>query len=200
MSEAVKALLRPEESLVLVGLMGAGKSLIGRRLAQALDREFLDADSEIEAAAGLKVTEIFASLGEAAFRDGERRVIARLLAEQPGVMATGGGAFMDPRTRAEVRAHGISIWLKADLSLLIKRTARRSHRPLLNCDDPGAVLARLQRERHPVYAAADITVESLDAPPEETLAVVLAALESFLTRRSAVAAAARKDEHASRHA
>jgi len=163
--------------LVLVGLMGAGKSCIGRRLAQRLGRAFVDADSEIEAAAGCSIPEIFERHGEPAFRDGERRVIARLLeSETPMVIATGGGAYMDPRTRAAIREAGVAVWLRAELELLLRRTARRDNRPLLQQDDPRRVLTRLIEERHPVYAEAEVTVDSLDGPPEATLERVLAAL------------------------
>lgn len=163
--------------LVLVGLMGAGKSCIGRRLAQRLGRDFVDADSEIEAAAGCSIPEIFERHGEPAFRDGERRVIARLLeSETPLVIATGGGAYMDPRTRAAIREAGVAVWLRAELELLLRRTARRDNRPLLQRDDPRRVLTRLIEERHPVYAEAEVTVDSLDGPPEATLERVLGAL------------------------
>lgn len=163
--------------LVLVGLMGAGKSCIGRRLAQRLGRDFVDADSEIEAAAGCSIPEIFERHGEPAFRDGERRVIARLLeSETPLVIATGGGAYMDPRTRAAIREAGVAIWLRAELELLLRRTARRDNRPLLQRDDPRRVLTRLMQERHPVYAEAEVTVDSLDGPPEATLERIVAAL------------------------
>lgn len=166
--------------LVLVGLMGAGKSCIGRRLAQSLGRPFKDADREIEGAAGCSIEEIFEHHGEAAFRDGERRVIARLLGEGACVLATGGGAFMDPRTRAAVRARGISVWLRADLDLLVRRTARRNNRPLLKSGDPRQILQRLIDERHPVYAEADVAVDIDDSPPKVTTERVLAALRRYL--------------------
>lgn len=160
-------------SLVLVGLMGAGKSSVGRRLAQVIGFDFVDADTEIEKAAGATIPEIFADHGEAAFRDGERKVIARLL-EQPGtVLATGGGAYMNPETRQRIRARGISIWLKADLDVLVKRCARRSHRPLLQNGDMRATLARLMEERYPVYAEADVTVISGDGPHDDVVAQIL---------------------------
>ncbi len=168
------------KTIVLVGLMGAGKSSIGRRLAQSLNLPFIDADAEIEAAAGLTIEEIFARDGEAVFRNGERRVIARLLDNPTQVLATGGGAFMDPETRAVIRARAISIWLRADLDLLLARVARRSNRPLLKTGDPRAVLARLIEERYPVYGEADIVVDLLDGPPEATLQKVLDALAKFL--------------------
>ena len=170
-------------SIVLVGLMGAGKSAIGRRLANRLGLPFVDADSEIERAAGCSITDIFEMHGEAAFRDGERRVIARLLARPPHVLATGGGAFMDSETRAAVRATGISIWLKADIDLLVSRVSRRSDRPLLAGGDPREILERLIAERHPVYAEADIIVESRDGPHEETVQTVLNALGAHVETR-----------------
>jgi len=173
-------LFRVPKTIVLVGLMGAGKSSIGRRLAQALALPFTDADTEIEAAAGLTIEDIFARDGEAAFRSGERRVIARLLDNPTQILATGGGAFMDPATRELIRSRAISIWLKADLDLLLARVARRNNRPLLKRGDPRAVLARLIEERYPIYAEADITVESIDGPPEATLERVLETLSKFL--------------------
>ncbi len=156
--------------------MGAGKSAIGRRLAARLGMPFVDADTEIERAAGCTITDIFELHGEAAFRDGERRVIARLLTRPPHVLATGGGAFMDLATRAAIRASGISIWLKADLDLLLARVSRRSNRPLLAGGDARAILTRLMAERHPVYAEADITVESMDRPHEQMVQMVVDAL------------------------
>ena len=137
----------------------------------------MDADAEIEAAAGCSVEEIFQQHGEAAFRDGERRVIARILSLPPHVLATGGGAYMDPRTRAEIRERAISVWLRGDLELLLNRTARRNNRPLLKRGNPRAILHRLMTERHPVYAEADIVVHSVDAPPEVTVDRLLQALE-----------------------
>ncbi len=168
-----------DRPLVLVGLMGAGKSCIGRRLAQRLRLPFVDADREIELAAGCSIPEIFARHGEQAFRDGERRVILRLLESPPFVLATGGGAFMDPRTRAVIREKAISIWLRADLDLLVRRTGRRGDRPLLQVDDPRAKLAELMATRDPIYAEADLTVDSQDGPPDATLERVLAALAEF---------------------
>lgn len=149
-----------DRSLVLVGLMGAGKSTVGRRLAQRLARTFVDADDEIEAAAGMTIPEIFDRYGEAHFRDGERRVLARLMAERNMVIATGGGAFMNLETRELIRAYGRSIWLRADLDTLVKRCAKRTDRPLLAGPDPAATLSKLMDERYPVYAGADMTVES----------------------------------------
>jgi shikimate kinase len=150
-------------SVVLVGMMGAGKSSIGRRVAQRLGIPFVDADEEIEIAhAGMKVREIFAEHGEPYFRAGEARVIARLLEGGPQVLATGGGAFMNPDTRATIGAKGISIWLNADFDVLMKRIKRRHDRPLLKTEDPGATLRKLMEERYPVYALADLTVQSRD--------------------------------------
>lgn len=162
--------------LVLVGLMGAGKSTVGRRLAAALSLPFADADAEIEKAAGMPVTELFQRYGEPAFREGERKVIRRLLAGPRLVIATGGGAFMNAETRALIKQVAVSIWLKADLDLLMKRVARRNTRPLLAVPDPRAVMARLMEERYPVYAEADLTVMSDKGPHEQVVDRVLAAL------------------------
>jgi len=149
-------------SIVLVGMMGAGKSSVGRRLATRLGIPFVDADSEIEIAANMSIPDIFASKGEAYFRAGEARVIARLLEQGPQVLATGGGAFMNPDTRALVRTKGLSVWLKAELEVLLKRVKRRSDRPLLKDGHPAETLSRLMGERYPVYAEADLTVLSRD--------------------------------------
>lgn len=176
-------------TLVLVGLMGAGKSCIGRRLATRLDLPFVDADKEIEEAAGCSIPEIFERHGEQAFRDGERRVILRLLDGPTCVLATGGGAFMDPRTREAIRARGISIWLRADLDLLVRRVARRNDRPLLQVDDPRRKLEELMAIRYPVYAEADLTVDSQDGPPDATLERVLEALTAYLARHPEAGAA-----------
>jgi len=175
---------RPDRSIVLIGLMGAGKSAIGKRIAQQLGLPFVDADLEIEAAAGCTIEEIFQRHGEAAFRDGERRVIARLLEGPVQVLATGGGAFMDAETRARTRAHAVSVWLKADLDTLLARTARRSNRPLLKRDDPRKVLEQLMQIRNPHYETADITVESTDSPLADTVARVMQELERYFTART----------------
>lgn len=167
-------------SLVLVGLMGCGKSAIGRRLATQLWLPFVDADEEIVKAAGKSINDIFAEHGEAHFRDGERRVIARLLGEGPQVLATGGGAFMNEETRANIKARGISIWLKAELALLMRRVSRRDNRPLLKVADPEAVMRNLIETRYPVYAGADITVESRDVPHEVIVGDILDALAQRL--------------------
>ncbi len=172
--------LKVPRTIVLIGLMGAGKSCIGRRLATLLGLNFDDADNEIERAAGCTIEEIFERHGEAAFRDGERRVIKRLLGQAVQVLATGGGSFMDPGTRAAIREQAVSVWLRADLDLLLKRTGRRNNRPLLKRGDPRAILARLMAERYPVYAEADIVVDSADGPPEVTVERMHAAVESYL--------------------
>ena len=166
-----------DRTVALVGLMGAGKSAIGRRLAHRLGLPFIDADAEIEAAAACTIEEFFERYGEAQFRAGERRVIKRLVDGPPIVLATGGGAFMDPQTRTVLRQRAITIWLRADLPVLIERVGRRTNRPLLKQDDPEAVLRRLMDVRYPVYAEADITVDSQDGPPEATVERVLTAIE-----------------------
>jgi shikimate kinase len=163
-------------SIVLVGLMGAGKSTIGRRLAQKLGLEFVDADAAIEQAAGKSIQEIFADHGESYFRDGERKVIARLLDSGPQVVATGGGAFMNPETRRLIADRGIAVWLKADLPLLMKRVRRRNDRPLLASGDPEDTMRRLMEERYPVYGEAEITVESRDVPHATIVTDVIRAL------------------------
>ena len=152
---------RLRRTVVLVGLMGAGKTSVGKRLAEALDVAFRDSDDEIVAAAGMDIPDIFSSLGESAFRMGERRVIARLLEGEPHVLATGGGAFMNDQTRAQIRAaNAVSVWIRADLDTLVERTGRRQDRPLLRDGDPRVILGRLMAERHPVYAEADLCVDS----------------------------------------
>jgi shikimate kinase len=163
-------------SIVMVGLMGCGKSAIGRRLASVLDLPFVDADDEIEQAAGKSITEIFADHGEAHFRDGERKVIARLLRAGPQVLATGGGAFMNEETRAAVRRSGISVWLRAELPVLMRRVSKRDNRPLLKAADPEAVMRQLMEARYPVYRTADVTVESRDVPHDIIVNEILAAL------------------------
>lgn len=169
----------PDRTIVLVGLMGAGKSSIGRRLAQRLELPFIDADKEIEAAAGCTIEEIFDRFGETAFRDGERRVILRLLDQPPHVLATGGGAFMDPAVRERVKEVAFSLWLHADIDLLLKRVGRRNNRPLLKDTDPRTVLARLMEQRYPVYAEADIRIDSADGPPEHTVQKAVDALQRY---------------------
>lgn len=163
-------------TVALVGMMGAGKTSIGKRLAARLAVPFKDADHEIEAAAGLTVAEIFEKHGEPEFRAGERRVIARLLAEPPHVLATGGGAYMDPVTRAAMKDKAFTIWLKAPVDLLLARTAKRGTRPLLNNADPKGTLENLLAIREPVYAEADFTLESVDGPHEKSVEQVVALL------------------------
>ena len=168
-------------SIVLVGMMGVGKSSVGRRLAMRLSIPFVDADSEIETAAKMTIPEIFARHGEPYFRSGEARVIARLLEGGPQVLATGGGAFMNADTRALIKQKGVSVWLHADLDVLLRRTSkRRSDRPLLQTDDPSETLRALLAEREPVYALADLTVQSRDVPHEAIVADVMTALASYL--------------------
>lgn len=174
------SLLRPAKTIALVGLMGAGKTTVGRRLAAALGLPFRDADQEIEAAAGRSVTDIFAERGEAAFREGERRVIARLLSEPPHVLATGGGAFVQPQTRALIKAGAISVWLKADVEILVRRVGRKGGRPLLADRDPAEALNALAKERHPFYTQAHLTVDAGDAPHGVTVNLILAALADHL--------------------
>ena len=166
-------------SIVLVGLMGAGKTSIGRRLAARLGLPFHDADMEIELAAGCTISELFARFGEAEFRAGERRVIRRLLAGEPMVLATGGGAFMDPDTRATIRREAVSLWLRAPLPTLVRRVAQRSHRPLLAGGDPASILQALMDKRHPIYAESDIVVDCTDESPEHTTSRVVDALVNF---------------------
>jgi shikimate kinase len=168
-------------SIVLVGMMGAGKSSIGRRLASELSLPFVDADGEIEAAAGMTISEIFETHGEPYFRSGEARVIARLLEGGPQVLASGGGAFINPQTRALIGARGVSVWLKADLDVLMRRIRRRSDRPLLKTDDPEQTLQRLIEERYPIYAEADVTVYSRDVSHESIVADIVAALADRFT-------------------
>jgi len=166
----------PRRTIVLVGLMGAGKSKIGRRLAARLNLPFFDSDHEIEMAAGESIEEIFANRGEQVFRDGERRVIARLLAQPVHVLATGGGAFMDETTRAVIERRGVSLWLRADLDVLVSRVSRRNNRPLLKVGDTRAVLGELIEQRYPVYGEANVIVESGDGSPELTVTRAIAAL------------------------
>jgi shikimate kinase len=166
--------------LVMVGMMGAGKSSVGRRLASRLGMPFVDADSEIEAAANASITEIFERHGEAYFRDGERRVIQRLLDGTPKVLATGGGAFIQPETRASIASQGISIWLKADRDLILSRVKRRNSRPLLKNGDPVETIDRLIRERYPIYEQANIHVVSRDVAHDVVIDDILTALAEYL--------------------
>jgi len=174
-------------SIVLVGMPGSGKSSIGRRLAQYLGIEFVDADQEIEAAAGMSIADIFAKHGEPYFRAGEARVIARLLDKSPQVVATGGGAFVNLDTRALVRARALSVWLKADVDLLLRRVKRKNDRPLLRVADPETALKRLLAEREAIYAEADITVTSLDVPHEAVVEMLVKALANKLAAENAKA-------------
>ncbi len=168
-----------ERSIVLVGLMGAGKSTVGRRLAAALKLPFHDADAEIETAAGCSISDFFERYGEPAFREGERRVIARLLAGPRHVLATGGGAFMDATTRALIKRLGFSVWLRADIGLLMERVLKRPTRPLLKNSDPRATMERLMAERYPVYAEADLTVDSNGGPHDAIVQRILAHLANI---------------------
>jgi shikimate kinase len=167
-------------SVVLVGMMGAGKSSIGRRLAARLAVPFVDADAEIEKAAGMTIAEIFSGHGEPYFRAGEARVIARLLDSGPQVLATGGGAFMNADTRSAISAKGISVWLRATLDVLNRRIKRRGDRPLLKTADPGETLRRLIEERYPIYAEADLTVESREVPHETIVEEIVAGLRDHI--------------------
>jgi len=168
-------------SIVLVGMMGVGKSSIGRRLAARLGIPFVDADAEIEKAAGMSIADIFARHGEAYFRSGEARVIARLLDSGPQVLATGGGAVMNAETRAAIKAKGVSIWLSAEFEVLMRRISKRKNdRPMLQTADPAATLRELLVAREPVYAQADITVQSREVPHEAIVAEILSALADFL--------------------
>ncbi len=172
----IAAKLRPalgDRALVMVGMMGCGKTAVGKRLATVMGLKFVDADDEIEKAAGMTINEIFANLGEEHFRDGERRVIARLLAGGAQVLATGGGAFMSEETRDRVKAGGISIWLRAELPILMKRVMRRDNRPLLKTPDPEGRMRELIAARYPIYAEADITVESREVAHDVIVGEIL---------------------------
>jgi shikimate kinase len=172
-------------TIALVGLMGVGKSSLGRRLANALNLPFRDADLEVEAAAGRSISDIFVDLGEDAFREGERRVIARLLDQEPHVLATGGGAFMNEQTRALIKSKAVSVWLKADLEILARRVSRKDTRPLLAGKDPLAVLQGLAEARYPLYAQADIVVETGDAAHHVTVEQVINALSAYFAESAA---------------
>jgi shikimate kinase len=186
--EAAIAAALGTRSIVLVGMMGAGKSTIGRRLAARLRLPFLDADGEIETAAGMSIPDIFETHGEAHFRDGEARVIARLLEAGPGVLATGGGAFMRTETRERIRGKAVSIWLKADADIIMRRVKRRADRPLLQTADPAATVGRLIEEREPVYQCADLTIWSRDVPHEKIVDECIEALRALLCDGGAAAA------------
>jgi len=171
-----------DRSIVLIGMMGVGKSSIGRRLGSRLGVPFVDADTEIERAAGMSIADIFARHGEAAFRSGEARVIARLLNGGPQVLATGGGAVMNEATRALIKEGGVSIWLSAELDLLLRRISKRkAERPMLQTDDPAATLRDLLTTRQPIYAQADITVQSRDVPHDAIVTEIIEALTAFLS-------------------
>jgi shikimate kinase len=182
--QSVRAALG-KRSVVLIGMMGAGKSSVGRRLAKALNLPFVDADAEIEKAAGMSISDIFTKHGEPEFRSGERRVVSRLLDEQPAVIATGGGAWMDESTREKVSARGVSVWLKAEVDVLLKRVKKRGGRPLLKAGDPEQVLRDLLAQREPVYARADVTVISREVPHETMVSETLEQLRGFLAKGSA---------------
>ena len=189
--EPIEARLRRSlglRSIVLVGLMGAGKSTVGRRLASRLGLLFKDADNEIEAAAGLTIPDIFSIYGEPSFRDGEERVIARLLRAGPLVLATGGGAFLRESTRERVRERGVSVWLKADLDVLMRRVRKRGNRPLLHTEDPEATMRALMEIRHPVYAEANVVVVSRDVSHDRVVDDVMESLVAFLDPPPALAA------------
>ena len=178
--EAEILALLDKRLIVLVGMMGAGKSTIGRRLAARLSLPFVDADTEIEAAAGMSIPEIFEAHGEPHFRDGEARVIARLLESGPGVLATGGGSFMREETRRRIGEKAVSIWLKADPDVILRRVKRRVDRPLLQTADPAATVTRLLSEREPVYERADITIASREVPHDKIVDECLDALRARL--------------------
>ena len=178
-----------DRSVVFVGLMGAGKTAIGRRVAQALSLPFVDSDHEIEAVSRMSIPELFERYGEPEFRALEQRVIERLLREGPRVVSTGGGAFMNALTRDIVAERGVSVWLKADVDLLMERVARNQNRPLLRSADPRAVMERLMAERYPVYALADVTVETRDAGREIIAGEALQALGGHLDRQAGERAA-----------
>src|SRR6202046_229265 len=180
-------------SIVLVGMMGAGKSTIGRRLSARLRLPFLDADIEIEAAAAMSIPEIFETHGELHFRDGEARVIARLLDNGPAVLATGGGAFMREETRSRIRLQAVSIWLKADADIIMRRVRRRVDRPLLQTAAPAATVGRLIEEREPVYRHADLTIWSRDVPHEKIVDECIDALHAWLCGDGAAAAGKQTD-------
>ena len=172
-------------TVALVGLMGAGKSAIGKRLALRLGLPFIDADDEIERAAGCSIAEFFDKYGEADFRAGERRVIARLLDLAPHILSTGGGAYLHPETRALMRAKAVTVWLRAELDVLFDRVRRRGHRPLLSQGDPKEILGRLMTQRYPIYAEADITVDSTAQPADRTTDQVIVALRAYLRAEEA---------------
>lgn len=173
----------PARTLVVVGMPGSGKTTVAKKLAKRLMLAFTDSDAEVEASAGMKIDKIFEKLGEPAFRQGERKIIARFLEDTPRVLATGGGAFMDNATRALIRERATSIWLRADIRLLLERTGRRNDRPLLKRGDPESILRELLAAREPVYAEADIVVDAASRPVHETVELVLKALDAYTRER-----------------
>ena len=187
--EAAIAAALGRHSIVLVGMMGAGKSSVGRRLAARLGIPFIDADAKIEEAAQMTIPEIFEAYGEADFRSAEARVIMRLLEGGPQVLATGGGAFMNADTRAAIAVKGISVWLKAEFDVLMKRIKRRHDRPLLKTEDPGATLRKLMEDRYPVYALADLTVQSRDVLHDKIVDEIVSAIAGRLGVAAPVASA-----------
>jgi shikimate kinase len=193
--EAIIAEALGRRSIVLVGMMGSGKSSIGRRVALRLGIPFVDADAEIEKAAGMTVADIFSVRGEAEFRSGEARVIVRLLEGGPQVLSTGGGAFMNCDTRAAIASKGISIWLNAEFDVLMKRIRRRHDRPLLKTDDPAATLRKLMGERNSTYALADLTVQSRDVPHDKIVDEIVGALAGRLGAAHALANASAQGDH-----
>ena len=170
---------RTGRSIVLVGLMGAGKSTVGRRLAAAMKRDFVDVDDEIERAANRTIAEIFDEFGEAHFRDGERRVVQRIMNGPPSVVATGGGAFVDERTRALILERGVAVWLDADIDTLVERTGRRDTRPLLKGGNPHAILSDLKERRSDAYSQAHLHIVTDNGPHERTVALIVEALEAW---------------------
>lgn len=179
-NELARIAARIDLPIVLVGLMGTGKSTVGRKLSEMLGRAFVDADTEIEKAARRSISEIFAEFGEAYFRDGERRVIARLIEENGGVIATGGGAFVDDETRAVILEKAIAVWIHSDIDILVERTSRRDTRPLLKDGDPKEILTRLYEEREPFYSQAQIKVTSANTPHADTAWAILEAIDKWL--------------------
>jgi shikimate kinase len=171
---------RIDRPIALIGMMGVGKSTVGRKLANVLELPFVDADDEIEEAARMSVNEIFERFGEASFRDGERRVIARLVGEKPSVIATGGGAFCNDETRTLILSKTIAVWLDSDVDTLVERVSRKDTRPLLKDGDPREVIERLKREREPFYAQAPIHIQSRAGPHEQTVQQILKAIEQWL--------------------
>ncbi len=196
LARAVRRALQ-QRSVILVGMMGSGKSSIGRRLAAALELPFVDADAEIEQAAGMTIADIFAIHGEPRFREGEERVIRRLLQGGPQVLSTGGGAVVSPQTREAIARGGVSIWLDAPVDLLLHRVQRRDHRPLLKTDDPRAVLERLLSERRSYYAEANLKFASRDAPHEAVVDEILAHLSSYLAMQEQAEALKQQEQEGS---